>query len=265
MAIKLNGAGRAKAASLIKSGKVDRDSAWSFSGSDGDALLGDPPNWSAYSKWFLGVDSDAERETKGAWKYPYGKDGKVYRRAVIAIKSRAAQQDATDIAEAAGALLEAIDEGEEEEERSRGKLLRADEWRRLVEERGSAPKDVGIVKVTTVDVTKGPIDPTTGMYDIDSIISTASVDRDRDIIYQDGWQLDSYLRNPVVLWAHDHTQPPIARSLDVGLTDTGALASRDRFTSQDVYPFGAMIYRMVAGGFIRAKSVGFAPLDWTFN
>lgn len=116
MAVKLNGAGRSHAASLIADGKVDKDSSWSMSAEDENKLLGDN-NWSEYGKWFLAVDDSADKETKGHFKYPFGKDGKVFRRAVIAIKSRAAQQGATEIESAADALLKKIDGPDKQEKR----------------------------------------------------------------------------------------------------------------------------------------------------
>jgi ATP-dependent Clp endopeptidase proteolytic subunit ClpP len=109
MSVKLNTKGKSHANSLIDSGNVDKTSAWSFSAEDGNKLLGDPPDWDKYSSFHLGIDTDATKETKAYYKYPYGKDGKVFRSGVIAAKQRAAQQGETDIENAAGALLEKID------------------------------------------------------------------------------------------------------------------------------------------------------------
>lgn len=110
MAVTLNGKGKTHATSLVDSGKVDETSDWSFSAEDSDKLLGDPPDWSAYSQMFLGKDSEADAETKAAWKYPFGKDGQVYRSALRAIASRASQQNETEISDAASVLIRAIDD-----------------------------------------------------------------------------------------------------------------------------------------------------------
>jgi hypothetical protein len=60
MPVTLNKAGDARACALIAAGKVDADSSWSFSGADGDKLLGDDgDDWSNYGKWFLGEDTGA--------------------------------------------------------------------------------------------------------------------------------------------------------------------------------------------------------------
>ncbi len=108
MAIKVNSKGVSHARSLIAAGKIN-EGAWSFSAADGNALLGDNENWAEYGKWFLAVESEAEENTKGHYKYPFGKRGEIYRRGVIAAKSRAAQQGESAIADAANSLLEAID------------------------------------------------------------------------------------------------------------------------------------------------------------
>jgi HK97 family phage prohead protease len=108
MAISLNGAGKSHAASLIATGKVDKDSSWSMSADDENKILGDK-NWTEYGKWFLGVDASADKETKAHWHYPFGKNGKVYRSALIAIRQRAGQQGVDEIFKAAGTLLEKID------------------------------------------------------------------------------------------------------------------------------------------------------------
>ena len=45
--------------------------------------------------------------------------------------------------------------------------------------------------------------------------SNEARDRDGDIILASGWELDNYKKNPVFLWAHDYTIPPIGRALSV--------------------------------------------------
>jgi len=111
--MKLNEKGYRHARSLIKAGKVDESSSWSFSAEDGNRLLGDPPNWENYGKWHLGIREDTDPETKRHWAYPFGKNGKVYRSALRAIRTRAAQQNHADIFEAAGRLLSELDKDKE--------------------------------------------------------------------------------------------------------------------------------------------------------
>jgi hypothetical protein len=110
MSVKLNQSGLEHASSLMSQGKVNKDADWSFSAEDGDALLGaNGDDWKNYGWYFLGEDTSAAEATKDRYKYPYGKNGEVYRSALTAIRQRAAQQNETDIFDAAGELLDKID------------------------------------------------------------------------------------------------------------------------------------------------------------
>lgn len=109
MAITVNRKCKTKARSMIAAGDVDTSSSWSFSAADGNALLGDNEDWSAYSEMHLAVDSEYGADTKEHYKYPIGKGGKIYRSGLIAVRQRAAQQGETDVYNAAGDLIEEID------------------------------------------------------------------------------------------------------------------------------------------------------------
>lgn len=100
---------------LIRADLVDKESDWGFSAADGNKLLGtNGDNWDNYGKFHLVEDTEFEDETKNHWKYPFGKDGKVYRSGVIAVKTRAAQQGFDALVEVSDALLSMIDEEEED-------------------------------------------------------------------------------------------------------------------------------------------------------
>lgn len=96
-------------------------------------------------------------------------------------------------------------------------------------------------------------------------ISTGAVDRAGDRVLQDGWVLDAFLRNPVVLWGHRDDEPPIGKCVAIGVED-GRLKAVVQFLPADM-PGGfgeraEAIYRMVCTGFLSATSVGFRPLEW---
>jgi HK97 family phage prohead protease len=93
MSVTLNKTGKSHANALVMSGKVDRDSKWTIV--EESTLAND-------EKLFFGVDA----ETK-SFSHPFGKDGKVYRSALIAIRQQDGQN--AEIFAAAGALLEKID------------------------------------------------------------------------------------------------------------------------------------------------------------
>lgn len=108
----LNSAGASYARSLISAGSVNKTGSWSFAADDGNKLLGpDGDDWSNYGKHFLGIDTSATKNTKAYWKYPFAKGSTLFRSGIVAIRDRAGQQKDTDISDAAGKLLAAIDKG----------------------------------------------------------------------------------------------------------------------------------------------------------
>lgn len=98
--VHLNGAGRAHMNSLIDAGKVDSGPSWDISTDERNGLDGN---------MFLGSDTSYKPDEAGYRKYPFGKGGKVYRRALAAIESRAAANGETQIHDAAQAALARID------------------------------------------------------------------------------------------------------------------------------------------------------------
>lgn len=98
-------------------------------------------------------------------------------------------------------------------------------------------------------------------------ITTSDVDRERDIIELDGWDLGNYQRNPVVLWAHEAFEPPIGRAVNL-FREGEALKSDVRFVPADIPIYGPKaegIKQLCRSGFLFATSVGFRPLEWDFT
>lgn len=115
----LNRRGESHARSLISAGMIDKDAAWRFTAAESDELLGDDgDDWENYASWFLGEDTSAKEKTKQRYEYPFGKNGKVYKSALDAIRSRAAAEGATKIFESAGDLLDLINDSDGDPDRS---------------------------------------------------------------------------------------------------------------------------------------------------
>ncbi len=93
-------------------------------------------------------------------------------------------------------------------------------------------------------------------------ISTAAIDRDGDTIDPQGWDTRAYERNSVVLWAHNHQQPPVAKATRLW-TDRRGLHAEVEFPPEGVYPFADQVQGLTKAGFINATSVGFRPLKMT--
>ena len=88
------------------------------------------------------------------------------------------------------------------------------------------------------------------------VASTGAVDRHGDTVAPEGWRLDAYRENPVVLWAHDYRRPAIGRAQSVW-RDGGALLARLEFAPTEYAREVEGLYRQ---GYQRGVSVGFRPL-----
>jgi len=93
---------------------------------------------------------------------------------------------------------------------------------------------------------------------VTAIVSTADRDRDGEIVSPRGIELDGYLKNPVLLWAHRYMDPPIGRAMWVKRKKDGLVAKFEFSKSQ----FANEIYQLYKDGFLRAFSIGFIPLDY---
>lgn len=96
------------------------------------------------------------------------------------------------------------------------------------------------------------------------IISTASVDRMGDTIAVDGWKLDEFRKNPVVLWAHDAGSLPVAKASKVWIED-GRLMAQAEFTPPGAARFNDTVFEFLKAGYLNATSVGFQPLKYAFT
>ena len=106
----INKSGVSQANSLISDGKVIKSSSWNPPSASEENAYIEKNGMAAYGKWFLGIDAQADLETKQHWHYIYTSDFKnVDRAALIAIRQRAGQQKQTDVFDAAGKMIEKID------------------------------------------------------------------------------------------------------------------------------------------------------------
>lgn len=94
-------------------------------------------------------------------------------------------------------------------------------------------------------------------------ISTSTIDRMNDTIAVDGWKLDNYRANPVVLYGHDASALPVGKARRVWV-EGGALKAEVEFTPEGVAKFNDTVFAMLKDGFLNAVSVGFAPLKWAW-
>jgi HK97 family phage prohead protease len=97
---------------------------------------------------------------------------------------------------------------------------------------------------------------------LDFIGSTEVPDRDGEVIKSSAWQVDRYVKNPVVQWAHNYDQPPIGKTLSIKQTKKGETIFEIEFAPPETYDFADTIFKLCKGGFLNATSVGFIPIEY---
>lgn len=218
---------------LIEKKEINFLSAWEFTADDGNKLLGDNEDWEAYSLFHLAKDTEEKEETKAYYKYPYGKQGLVYASALRAIRSRAAQQEHTEVFEAAGKLLELV---KEKEERS---SMKAIEYRKSQDIRAIGDKDEWIFEGYAVT-----------WNSIDDYNSTFKKGSFKKTLTERGDKIK-------VLWNHN-TDEPIGRVIEIREDKTGlfvkCLLTEGVSRAHDVY-------KNLKAGVINTLSFGFTPIQ----
>jgi HK97 family phage prohead protease len=92
-----------------------------------------------------------------------------------------------------------------------------------------------------------------------SIASDQGEDRDGEVIAAEGWDFSNFLKNPVLLWAHDYRSEPIGK-----VTRIWKDGSKTMFSAQfavNISDRARTIYRLYKEGFLNAFSVGFQPKE----
>jgi HK97 family phage prohead protease len=90
-----------------------------------------------------------------------------------------------------------------------------------------------------------------------AVISTAGADRAGDVIVPGGLRnATEFLRNPVVLWAHQRALPPVGTCVALDIEPTRIVAAT-RFAKG--VPFAEDLFRLYEQGVLRGWSIGFLP------
>jgi phage head maturation protease len=93
---------------------------------------------------------------------------------------------------------------------------------------------------------------------IRSVITTIDPDRSGDVVVPTGLRnVEEYLLNPIVLWAHNRSQFPPVGSCEWLDVQPRRVVAETRF-AQDV-PFAEDIFRLYEQGVLRGWSIGFVP------
>lgn len=91
---------------------------------------------------------------------------------------------------------------------------------------------------------------------VTAYVSTYEWDRTLEKFSPGAWDLSNYKKNPIVLWGHDGSNPPIGRAVDIKEDENGLIAITEFDTASER---GAEIFGLYERGFLNAFSVGFIP------
>lgn len=84
------------------------------------------------------------------------------------------------------------------------------------------------------------------------------LDRDGEIIANDAWDIENFEKNPVLLWAHDYSMPPVGKAMWTRKQSNG-LKFKPKFAPTAM---GREIYELYKSEFMNTFSVGFIPRDF---
>lgn len=95
--------------------------------------------------------------------------------------------------------------------------------------------------------------------EIEVIVSTNAWDAHGERVNVDGINLKDYKKNPVVLWAHDGFNLPIAKATKIW-KEGNKLMAKVLFKMNDVFP--RKVYEYILDGFVNAASIGGQVEEW---
>lgn len=87
------------------------------------------------------------------------------------------------------------------------------------------------------------------------VISTDDIDRSGESISIDGWDLKNYMKNPIVLWGHNHSILPVGVATKV-YKDGNKLVAEGKFADHE---FAQEVRKLYEMGILKTTSVGFIP------
>lgn len=94
---------------------------------------------------------------------------------------------------------------------------------------------------------------------ISGYVSTFDYDRDQERFVKGAWDFSHFLKNPVVLWAHDSSQPPIAKNVDLKEDEFGVFGISEFNPKSER---SMEIFSLFENKFLNAFSVGFLRKDY---
>lgn len=95
-----------------------------------------------------------------------------------------------------------------------------------------------------------------------AVASTNREDRHGEVVDNNGWDLKAYKKNPVILWAHDHTEPAIGTAKKIWVDGEGKKAKlMIQPVIHEITEKAKAVKQLIEQGIIRSLSVGFKPME----
>lgn len=120
----------------------------------------------------------------------------------------------------------------------------------------SIKKDIGKTVVKDFSVTVKDL----GHGVLEAIVSSEALDRHGEKIDMRGMDIKQYMQNPIIADFHDYSKPSLGKTTKLTKTKDGQMIARMEFAVKE-YDRAKLIYDLYAGGFQRAFSIGFIPLE----
>lgn len=93
---------------------------------------------------------------------------------------------------------------------------------------------------------------------IEFIATKEIKDYDNDIVKIEGMDISKIKKNKSFLWSHQMSMPPVGKITKIW-KEGKTIKGQAQMTSEEEYPFGFTIYKLINGGYINNVSVSFIP------
>lgn len=119
---------------------------------------------------------------------------------------------------------------------------------KLAEALTKALKDVRISEATAEN----------GEFEV--IATTQDVDRHGEAIRIDGWEMENYMKNPIILFGHDYWNMDsiVGRATEIRF-EGGKMIVKGVFASGEANPKAQQLRKLYEEGIVKTVSVGFIP------
>jgi hypothetical protein len=118
-------------------------------------------------------------------------------------------------------------------------------------------------QIKTFAVETKAIDPEAGVYE--AMLSTEAVDRDDDVLMASGADFGNYLKNPVVLFGHNYSDPEavVAKMLEITAIPGAGIKIVFQFLKRGISKTADLVHDLWESRYLNAMSIGFIPKETT--